>query len=659
MRPCGRRHWSIVALDEGLHRLNGAIAQRLPRVAKSRRGARGRTADRRPPGTKAHPGREGHEHARGRDASDPVDGHVWPGMCRTGSSKGVVVFFTRKSTSLAADSSRLPTRWNLRPGSKQLHCKLMRRPGLGAEATTCCFQHRRNHHHQHASKRAMSGALGLSQQGVELESIMRSVEGVERKTRIVCTLGPSCWSEEGLGELIDAGMNVARFNFSHGDHTSHAETLNRLRAVLATRPHKNIAIMLDTKGPEIRTGFLANKDKVTIKKGSTLELTTDYEFLGDETKIACSYPELPQSVKVGGSILVADGSLVLTVTEIKEDGVVTQANNTATLGERKNMNLPGCKVMLPTLTEKDEDDLVNFGLVHGIDYIAASFVRTGQDIDNIREVLGPRGRSIKIIAKIESQEGLENFDEILAKTDGIMVARGDLGMEIPPEKVFLAQKMMIRKANIAGKPVVTATQMLESMIKAPRPTRAECTDVANAVLDGTDAVMLSGETANGDYPTEAVSMMSKICVQAEGAIHYNELYQALHNSVLDTYGQMDTQEAITSSAVKTAIDINAKMIVVLTESGNTARLVSKFRPSMPVLVLTALGGTARQAEGFYKGVTARCMGSMIGTDSILFRATDLGKQFGWVKSGDNVVALHGMVEARSGSTNMLKVLTVE
>ncbi|KAF4129546.1 Pyruvate kinase alpha/beta domain-containing protein [Phytophthora infestans] len=513
--------------------------------------------------------------------------------------------------------------------------------------------------HRDETLEAMSGALGLRQQGVELESIMRSVEGVERKTRIFCTLGPSCWTEEGLGELIDAGMNVARFNFSHGDHGSHAETLNRLRAALASRPHKNIAIMLDTKGPEIRTGFLANKDKITIKKGSTVELTTDYEFLGDETKIACSYPELPQSVKVGGSILVADGSLVLTVTEIKEDGVVTRANNSATLGERKNMNLPGCKVMLPTLTEKDEDDLVNFGLVHGVDYIAASFVRTGQDIDNIRQVLGPRGRAIKIIAKIESQEGLENFDEILVKTDGIMVARGDLGMEIPPEKVFLAQKMMIRKANIAGKPVVTATQMLESMIKAPRPTRAECTDVANAVLDGTDAVMLSGETANGDYPTEAVQMMSKICVQAEGAIHYNELYQALHNSVLDTYGQMDTQEAITSSAVKTAIDINAKMIVVLTESGNTARLVSKFRPSMPVLVLTALGGTARQAEGFNKGVTARCMGSMIGTDSILFRATDLGKQFGWVKPGDNVVALHGMVEARSGSTNMLKVLTVE
>ncbi|KAG2527431.1 hypothetical protein JM18_003850 [Phytophthora kernoviae] len=500
----------------------------------------------------------------------------------------------------------------------------------------------------------MSGAIGLSQQGVELENIMRSTEGVERKTKIFCTLGPACWSQDSIGELIDAGMNVARFNFSHGDHVSHSDTLNRLRGALASRPHKNVAIMLDTKGPEIRTGFLANKDKVTIEKDAVLELTTDYEFLGDETKIACSYPELPQSVQVGGSVLVADGSLVLTVLEIKDDGIVCRANNTATLGERKNMNLPGCKVLLPTLTEKDEDDLVNFGLMHGVDYIAASFVRTGQDVDNIRKVLGPRGRGIKIISKIESHEGMENFDEILAKTDGIMVARGDLGMEIPPEKVFLAQKMMIRKANIAGKPVVTATQMLESMISAPRPTRAECTDVANAVLDGTDAVMLSGETANGDYPIEAVSMMAKICVQAEGAIHYDELYQALRNSVLDTYGPMSTQEAIASSAVKTAIDINAKMLVVLTESGDTARLVAKYRPQMPVLVLTAMAGSARQAEGFFKGVKARCMGSMIGTDSILYRATDLGKQFGWLKSGDTVIALHGQIEARSGSTNMLK-----
>ncbi|CAI5726696.1 unnamed protein product [Peronospora destructor] len=501
--------------------------------------------------------------------------------------------------------------------------------------------------------------MSLSLNLLNANWIKTDIEIVQRKTKIFCTLGPACWSEKSLLELIDAGMNVARFNFSHGDHASHLACLNRLRGALTKRPNKNVAIMLDTKGPEIRTGFLANKDKVTIEKDSLIELTTDYEFLGDETKLACSYPQLPESVQVGGSVLVADGLLVLTVTEINDTSIIVRANNTATIGERKNMNLPGCKVMLPTLTEKDEDDLVNFGLVYGVDYIAASFVRMGQDIVNIRKVLGLRGRGIKIIAKIENQEGLENFDEILAKTDGVMVARGDLGMEIPPEKVFLAQKMMIRKANIAGKPVVTATQMLESMIKAPRPTRAECTDVANAVLDGTDAVMLSGETANGDYATEAVTMMSKICVQAEDAIYYNELYQALRNAVLEVNGPMQTDEAVASSAVKTAIDIDAKMLVVLTETGNTPRLVAKYRPQMPVLVLTALDQTARQTEGFVKGVVSRCVGSMIGTDSVLYRATEAGKELGWLKTGDAVVAVHGIQEAKSGSTNLLKVLFVE
>jgi pyruvate kinase len=460
--------------------------------------------------------------------------------------------------------------------------------------------------------------------------------------------------------LIDEGMNVARLNFSHGDHQGHGETLTRLRSAIAARPNKHVAIMLDTKGPEIRTGFLSTADKkVTIKKDSIIELTTDYDFKGDEKKLAVSYKDLPTSVKVGSPILVADGSLVLTVTEVRTMSVLAKAMNTAVLGERKNMNLPGAKVNLPTMTERDEDDIVNFGLVQGVDFIAASFVRCGNDIDNIRAVLGPRGRAIKIIAKIENQEGLENYDEILAKTDGIMVARGDLGMEIPPEKVFLAQKMMIRKANIAGKPVVTATQMLESMIKNPRPTRAECTDVANAVLDGTDCVMLSGETANGDYPLEAVAVMSKICIQAEGAIDYDELYQALRNSVLENMGAMSTQEAIASSAVKTAIDMGAKMIVVLTETGTTARLIAKYRPSQPILVLTALGETARQSEGFLKGAYVRVMGSMIGTDSILYRATDIGKQLGWIQTGDAVVAIHGMLEARAGSTNMLKVLVCD
>ncbi|EQC31720.1 pyruvate kinase [Saprolegnia diclina VS20] len=506
----------------------------------------------------------------------------------------------------------------------------------------------------------MAGAINLHKQGVELEAIMSNNEGQTRRTKIFCTIGPACWTVEKLTAMIDAGMNVARFNFSHGDHKGHGEVLNRLRTAIASRPHKHVAIMLDTKGPEIRTGFLATEDKkVHIEKGSIVEWTTDYEFLGDETKLACSYEDLPTSVQVGGTILVADGSLVFEVTEVLETGVKARALNSATLGERKNMNLPGAKVTLPTMTERDEDDIVNWGLVQGVDYIAASFVRTAQDIDNIRAVLGPRGRAIKIIAKIENQEGLQNFDEILEKTDGIMVARGDLGMEIAPEKVFLAQKMMIRKANIAGKPVVTATQMLESMITNPRPTRAECTDVANAVLDGSDAVMLSGETANGDYPIQAVEMMHKTCLQAEGAIHYDELYQAIRNSVLETNGKMSTQEAIASSAVKTAIDMGAKMIVVLTETGTTARLIAKYRPACPILVLTALGETARQCEGFLKGSYCRVMGSMIGTDSILYRATDLGKQFGWIQKGDAVVAIHGMMEARSGSTNMLKVLVCD
>jgi pyruvate kinase len=298
-------------------------------------------------------------------------------------------------------------------------------------------------------------------------------------------------------------------------------------------------------------------------------------------------------------------------------------------------------------------------VLHGVDFVAASFVRKASDIDTIREVLGPRGRQIKIIAKIENQEGLENFDAILAKTDGIMVARGDLGMEIPPQKVFLAQKMMIRKCNIAGKPVVTATQMLESMIKNPRPTRAEATDVANAVLDGTDCVMLSGETAGGEYPLESVRTMASICCEAEGAVDYNRLYLAIRNTVMSESNEpLLTAEAIASSAVKTCIDMGAKLLVVLTETGKTPQLVAKYRPQIPVLVLTSGAEIARQCEGVLRGTTARVMGSMIGTNSILMRAADMGRELGWVKPGDSIVAVHGMKDAVSGATNMLKVLIV-
>lgn len=278
-----------------------------------------------------------------------------------------------------------------------------------------------------------------------------------RKTKIVCTLGPACWEVEMLIKMLDAGMNVARLNFSHGDHKSHGQSVANLKEALKQRPDKHCAIMLDTKGPEIRTGMLKDGQPIELVMGQTLDIVTDYAIEGDTKQIACSYKSLPQTVQVGSIIYIADGSLTCEVTEILENGVRTEVKNSAKIGERKNMNLPGAIVDLPTLTEKDEVDLTEFGLSNGIDMIAASFVRKQEDIETIRDLLGPRGAHIKIIAKIENQEGLNNYDEILASTDGIMVARGDLGMEIPPEKVFIAQKWMIEKANIAAKPVITAT----------------------------------------------------------------------------------------------------------------------------------------------------------------------------------------------------------
>jgi pyruvate kinase len=337
---------------------------------------------------------------------------------------------------------------------------------------------------------------------------------------------------------------------------------------------------LDTKGPEIRTGFFADgKSKVDLAKGDTLILTTDYAFKGDSKKIACSYPSLPKSVNPGQTILVADGSLVLTVLSCSETAgeITTRIENNASIGERKNMNLPGVIVDLPTLTEKDVDDIVNFGIKHNVDFIAASFVRKGSDVRTLRQLLADNGgQHIKIICKIENLEGLENYSDILEATDSIMVARGDLGMEIPPAKVFLAQKMMIREANVVGKPVITATQMLESMINNPRPTRAECSDVANAVYDGTDCVMLSGETANGPYFEQAIRVMARTAAEAESSQNFNALFQSIRNSISKRF-KVSPGESLASSAVKTAIDVSAAFILVISESGASARNVAKFR----------------------------------------------------------------------------------
>ena len=415
--------------------------------------------------------------------------------------------------------------------------------------------------------------------------------------------------------------------------------------------------MLDTKGPEIRSGFFAEGNKVDLVKGQNLILTTDYTYKGDKNKIACSYPAICTSVNVGQSILVADGSLVLTVLSIDEAAgeVTTRVENNAGIGERKNMNLPGVVVDLPTLTEKDIDDIANWGCKNKVDFIAASFVRKASDVHNIRDVLDSNGgNTTKIICKIENLEGLENYHGILAATDGIMVARGDLGMEIPPEKVFLAQKMMIREANIVGKFVITATQMLESMIVNPRPTRAECSDVANAVLDGTDCVMLSGETANGEHFEAAVTIMARTCCEAETAVNFDSLYQAVRNSTIKKYGHLSTSESIASSAVKTAIDVNAKAIIVCSESGNTARQIAKFRPGMKVIVLTTQSHTATQSFGVLKGVTCKIISSFDDEAKAITDVISELKHAGIATAGEPIVVVHGAV-AKRGATNTMKI----
>jgi len=486
----------------------------------------------------------------------------------------------------------------------------------------------------------------------------------EKKTKIFCTMGPACWDVPMLVKLIDAGMNTARFNFSHGDHEGHGACLKRVREAAAQRPNKNVAILLDTKGPEIRTGFFKPEcnGKIHLKAGSTLELTTDYSFKGDESKFACTYDKLPSSVKPGSSILIADGSLVLTVKECLTNSVICNVENDQSIGERKNMNLPNVKVDLPVLQPKDIDDLQNFGVKHKVDFIAASFVQSAEDIHFIRKTLGDAGKDIKIIAKIENQEGLDNFDSILEVTDGVMVARGDLGMEIPPEKVFREQKMMITKCRQAGKPCVVATQMLESMIVNPRPTRAECSDVANAVLDGADCVMLSGETANGKFPEGAVQIMARTCLQAEEEQRnrdpsgYDQIFQLMKTAKKGA--KLRDGEAAASSAVKTAIDIEAKAIVVLSETGETARLISKFHPDQTVFAVCADETIARQIEGYTSSAIAIATGTKRGDGAHMRLAFDEGKKRGLFADGDAVIAVHTTRNEEGIKQFMVRILYV-
>lgn len=503
-----------------------------------------------------------------------------------------------------------------------------------------------------------------------LDAVLFSTPSGISKTKVVCTLGPASRSVEECEKLLQAGMSVARFNFSHGSFEYHQETLDNLRAAMK-KSRIMCAVMLDTKGPEIRTGFLENEKPITLEAGQELTITTDYTIKGNSSMISMSYKHLPRDVKRGSEILCADGSAVMEVVSTDEEKGLVKVicKNKVTLGERKNVNLPGVIVDLPTLTPKDEEDLQKWGVPNEIDFVAASFVRKGSDIDVIRKVLGEGGKNVKIIAKVENQEGISNFDDIVQQSDCIMVARGDMGMEIPTEKIFLAQKMMIHKCNYMGKPVITATQMLESMCKNPRPTRAEATDVANAVLDGTDCVMLSGETAAGKYPVEAVKMMTKICREAEASLDYYTLFK---NIIKRTPVPMTPLESLASSAVRTAHKVRASLIIVLTRGGSTARLVAKYRPSIPVLtvavpVLTT-DSLTWECSGEYPArhclvtrglIPLLSEGSARATDTdtideILSAAIGHAKTLSYCKTKDSIVALH-----RIGNSSVIKIVDVK
>ncbi|GAL10395.1 pyruvate kinase [Vibrio astriarenae] len=426
-----------------------------------------------------------------------------------------------------------------------------------------------------------------------------------KKTKIVCTIGPKTESVEKLTELVNAGMNVMRLNFSHGNFEEHAARIANYREVMAN-VGKQLAILLDTKGPEIRTIKLEDGNDVDLVAGQEFTFTTDASVVGNKDVVAVTYAGFAKDLTAGNTILVDDGLIEMEVIATTETEVKCKVLNNGALGENKGVNLPGVSVQLPALSEKDKADL-KFGCEQGVDFVAASFIRKAADVKEIRELLDANGgESIHIISKIENQEGVDNFDEILELSDGIMVARGDLGVEIPAEEVIFAQKMMIEKCNRARKTVITATQMLDSMINNPRPTRAEAGDVANAIMDGTDAVMLSGETAKGKYPVESVAIMAQIANRTDGAL------KAELGSRLDS-PRLRITEAVCKGAVDTAEKLAAPLIIVATEGGKSARSVRKYFPSASIVALTTNAKTAAQLV-LTKGVRPVLVDSIDSTD---------------------------------------------
>ena len=469
-----------------------------------------------------------------------------------------------------------------------------------------------------------------------------------RKTKIVCTIGPASESVEMLDNLIEAGMNVARLNFSHGNHEEHAVRIKRIREA-SEKAGKIVGILLDTKGPEIRTHKMEN-DAIELVSGEAIDISMS-EVLGNSERFSISYEKLVEDVQLGSIILLDDGLIELKVTNIDANkGIIsTYIENAGTLKNNKGVNVPGVSVQLPGLTEKDAADIL-FGIEQEVDFIAASFVRRANDVMEIRGLLeSNNGAHIQIIPKIENQEGVDNIDEIIQVSDGLMVARGDLGVEIPAEEVPLVQKSLIHKCNIAGKPVITATQMLDSMERNPRPTRAEASDVANAILDGTDAIMLSGETAAGMYPLEAVQTMDRIAKTTENAVDYRSIVTKLSKA-----REVNLTDAMGQAVAHTAINLRVKAVIAPTESGYTAKMISKFRPGVPIIAVTSSIIPSRKLTlvwGVYPIVGKKAHS----TDEILEVAVEESILHQYVTHGDLVIITAGLPVGLAGTTNLMKV----
>ena len=477
-----------------------------------------------------------------------------------------------------------------------------------------------------------------------------------KRTKIVCTMGPNANDRNLMKQLAEKGMDIARFNFSHGDHEEQKMRMDMLKSV-RDEIGKPIAILLDTKGPEIRTGLLKDGKKIDLQEGSTFVLTTK-EVVGDERKVSISYAGLPRDIHTGTRILIDDGLIELQVVEIQDTDIICEVINGGELGQRKGVNVPNVPIKLPALTEKDKED-IRFGVEQGVDFIAASFVRSADAIYEIKKILRDCGAPyISVIAKIENAEGIQNIDEILECADGIMVARGDLGVEIPPEEVPYLQKMIIQKCNDKYKPVIIATQMLDSMMRNPRPTRAEVTDVANAVYDGTDAVMLSGETAQGKYPVEALDMMVHIVENAEKHLDYEVLMDKAR-----THRKKSVTSAIGYATVATATNLKATCIITPTATGATARVVSKMKPQALIVGVTPNEEALRRMQ-IFRGVQPIQSVPYETTEEICDDAIRLAKDKGIVSGGDIVVVTAGIPsptikDVSEGMSNMMRIVVVE